>query len=125
VEIYHLTASSGRAITDFLSQGVVLCPIAQTSQQSHIAACYLEAEGRIGAHDAASDQLLLVTFGGGTVSGREGIPQPIQPGDVVVWHKGESHETLAGPQGLHAIVVEADHVQLHTALTHSGPRPPT
>jgi len=51
-------------------------------------------------------QILAVLEGSGTVSGTDGVEEPISAGEAVFWPQGEEHETRS-EQGLTALVVEA------------------
>jgi quercetin dioxygenase-like cupin family protein len=66
----------------------------------------LTANGRIRRHPATYPQILAVLEGSGTVSGGTGVPEPIQPGEAVVWEEGEEHETVS-EGGMTALVLEA------------------
>ncbi len=61
--------------------------------------------GRLLRHPATYPQILAVLEGTGTVSGADGIEEPIVAGVAVFWHEGEEHETKS-IQGLTALIVE-------------------
>jgi quercetin dioxygenase-like cupin family protein len=56
-------------------------------------------------HPAAVPQILAVLEGAGTVSGTDGIEEPIVAGEAVFWHEGEEHETRS-EDGLTALIIE-------------------
>ena len=56
-------------------------------------------------HAATFPQILAVLDGSGTVSGADGIDEPIVAGEAVFWHEGEEHETKSA-DGLTALIVE-------------------
>ena len=61
--------------------------------------------GRLLRHPATYPQILAVLEGTGTVSGADGIEEPIVAGGTVFWHEGEEHETKS-VKGLTALIVE-------------------
>jgi quercetin dioxygenase-like cupin family protein len=63
--------------------------------------------GRIVRHPAAVPQILAVLEGSGEVSGENGVPEPIGPGEAVFWQQGEDHETTSA-DGLTAVIVEGE-----------------
>jgi len=56
-------------------------------------------------HPATHPQVLAVLDGSGTVSGADGVEEPISAGEAVFWAEGEEHETRSA-EGLTALVVE-------------------
>ena len=74
----------------------------------HVAAIHLAPGGVLGAHPAASDQLLLVASGNGSFVGEERVWHEAVPGRAAYWSPGEEHETRAGDEGLLAIVIEGE-----------------
>jgi len=67
----------------------------------------LEAGGCIGRHPAVVGQLLVLLSGAATVTGDDGQPVEIVPGQAALWAAGESHETRSRT-GMVAAIVEAD-----------------
>jgi quercetin dioxygenase-like cupin family protein len=56
-------------------------------------------------HPATVPQILAVLDGSGTVSGTDGIEEPIVAGEAVFWREGEAHETKS-EDGLTALIIE-------------------
>jgi quercetin dioxygenase-like cupin family protein len=73
--------------------------------------------GRIARHPAEVPQVLAVLEGSGRVSGPNGEPVAVGPGDAVFWAEGEEHETVTD-EGMTALVVES------RGLRPFRPRPP-
>ena len=63
--------------------------------------------GRLLRHPATHPQILAVLDGSGTVSGADGVEEPIGPGEAVYWEQGEEHETTS-TEGLTALIVEGE-----------------
>jgi quercetin dioxygenase-like cupin family protein len=63
--------------------------------------------GRIVRHPATYPQVLAVLEGSGSVSGTDGIEEPIEAGEAVFWRTGEEHEVTSA-NGLTALIIEGD-----------------
>ncbi|SED21239.1 Cupin domain-containing protein [Nocardioides exalbidus] len=74
---------------------------------THLVAVSLAPGGVIGRHPAVGRQLLVVLAGDAEVSGSDGTPQLLAPGQAAVWEPGEHHETRSA-RGLSAMIVEGD-----------------
>jgi quercetin dioxygenase-like cupin family protein len=98
MDIRRADQLSTRLLTEFDSDGVVTF-IAFGG--AHVVRMELRSGGRIGRHPAATDQVMIVLEGAGTVNG-----VVVSAGDVVRWAQGEEHETVS-ERGLVALVVEA------------------
>jgi quercetin dioxygenase-like cupin family protein len=72
----------------------------------------LAAGGRIVRHPAIVPQILAVIEGSGTVSGADGVVEPIAAGEAVFWEQGEEHETNSA-DGLTALIVEAPDLRMY------------
>jgi hypothetical protein len=105
---YRFDASAGRSLIAFGSTGAFVTPILRPTVPCHAVAIYLEPGGLVAAHPASADQLFLVVAGSGVFSGGESVPYEAIPGCAAFWAQGEMHETLAGPEGLIAVVLEGD-----------------
>ncbi len=95
-----------RPIDRFESHGATVRLIAWGLAGGQLVTIHLEPGGLLGRHDAMANQLFFVTAGSGTVSGSDGLEQPIAVGQAALWVAGESHETRAGAEGLTAVVLE-------------------
>ena len=63
--------------------------------------------GGLVRHPATYPQILAVLEGSGTVSGADGVEEPIAAGEAVYWQHAEQHETRS-THGLTALVIEGD-----------------
>ena len=105
MRIYSFDAEHGHTITAFESRGVRLTPILRPSPALSVACFTIEPGGVIGHHQAVETQLLLVLAGDASVSGADGVPVVVGPGDAVLWDAAEWHETRTNT-GLTALVME-------------------
>ena len=91
-----------RAIDHFGSQGFLHRRVAV----GHVQVSYVELDGVIGGHAAASRQLLLVVAGRVACSSRDDILE-LGVGQAVEWQEGEWHETRSLEKS-RILIVEGD-----------------
>jgi quercetin dioxygenase-like cupin family protein len=106
--IYDFSPAVGRDIEEFGSRGAKVSPILRDAGRLYVTCIHLEANGRLGRHEATVEQLLLVVRGGAVVTGEEARPTEVGPGCAVFWRGGEMHETRANEEGLTAIVLQGE-----------------
>ncbi|MEU0089381.1 hypothetical protein [Kribbella sp. NPDC006257] len=106
MEIIRLNLVPSGPVSRFGSEGFSVAGVGRI-QAGHLACLRLAADGRIGRHPAVGRQLLLLVSGDATVSGDDGAPVELMPGEVAVWAPGESHETTSDA-GMTAFVVEGE-----------------
>jgi quercetin dioxygenase-like cupin family protein len=81
--------------------------IVKTEKPTQIGCMHLEANGIVGFHQAVISQLLIVVDGEGWVRSDNELKINIKANDIVIWGKGEGHET-ATATGLTAIGIESE-----------------
>lgn len=101
------------------SRGARLLSLLRDPQKWSVSVLRLTPNGVLGLHPAASDQLMFVFQGSGTVRAQGTSPQEVRSGALVLWSAGEVHETDAGPDGLSALIVEGS--DLNSAIPKSLP----
>jgi quercetin dioxygenase-like cupin family protein len=106
VRIVELADVPHRPVDAHHSKGFSLGALGVTAD-AHVVVVSLRPGGVIGRHPAAGRQLLVVLDGDATVSGADGTPVTIGPGQAAVWEAYESHETRSA-DGLLALVVEGE-----------------
>jgi quercetin dioxygenase-like cupin family protein len=106
MRIVSLTAVPRREVDTYGSKGFTVGGLGLTAD-AHLVVIRLRAGGVVGRHRAAGTQVLLVVDGDAVVTGRDGEPREIGPGQAAVWDSGEEHETRS-TGGLTAFVVEGD-----------------
>jgi GrpB-like predicted nucleotidyltransferase (UPF0157 family)/mannose-6-phosphate isomerase-like protein (cupin superfamily) len=67
----------------------------------------LPPDGLVGRHEAATRQLFAVVAGDGWISGGDGRPAPIGPGQAALWDVGEEHD-VSSEDGLTAVCIEGE-----------------
>ncbi|HEX7063762.1 MAG TPA: cupin [Bacillales bacterium] len=106
MKVLRFTGECGRFVDRFGSN-FVMSRIIEHHGDVHIACMHLNANGRIGHHDATTGQLFFVVEGEGWVRGKKGERLLIQAGEAAFWRKGEGHES-GTETGMTAIVIESD-----------------
>lgn len=106
MRVVDLTELPGRRVEAHASRGVTVGAFG-VSADAHLVAVTLAPGGVIGRHPATGRQLLVVLHGEAEVSGADGAPHRLGPGQAAVWEPGELHETRTRG-GLSAMVVEGD-----------------
>ena len=108
MQIIPFRSERGTEITRFGSSGVRFCPLTR-ADGGGVAVMHVAAGGEIGRHPATADQLFVVVAGRGRVCGHDGVWQPVETGQAVLWTAGEEHVTRAD-EPLVAVVVEVSQV---------------
>jgi quercetin dioxygenase-like cupin family protein len=108
MRIIAYASQPGTVVSSFGSTGVSFSPLTR-SDRGGVAVMRVAAGGEIGRHPATVDQLFVVVAGRGSVCGEEGVWQPVEAGQAVLWAAGEEHTTRADEQ-LIAIVIEVSQV---------------
>lgn len=111
MQIYDFTSATGRKVEAFGSFGAKIAPVLRADGELQVVCFYLESNGTIGEHEAASEQLLMVVDGSGFVIGAESKVVPVSAGCAVHWHRSEKHETRAGENGLTAVIIEENQIE--------------
>ncbi|MGD2027350.1 MAG: hypothetical protein PVI99_05995 [Anaerolineales bacterium] len=107
MKIFCFDAGVGREMTHFGGVNVIQSRIAALTSQTQVSCMYLQPEGRIGYHQAATPQLFLVVDGTGWVRGEAVEGQPLEAGQAAFWEKGEWHESRT-ETGMTALVIEVE-----------------
>jgi quercetin dioxygenase-like cupin family protein len=109
VERLRFDAESAFTPQQDLLEGVTIAPLTSAlaaGAPAQAAVFRLAAGGCIARHPATVPQVLVVLDGSGSVSGFDGVLEPIRAGEAVFWTEGEEHETLTDV-GMTALVLEA------------------
>ena len=108
---FRFDAQTGRAITEYGSDNVIMSPIARPQGHTNIGYFYVAPGGVVGYHQSSSDQLFLVVTGEGWIRGESSERQPIRVGQAAFWDEGEWHES-GSETGMTVIIVESDSLEL-------------
>ncbi|GAA1966901.1 cupin [Kitasatospora viridis] len=103
-----------RLISRFSSTGAHATRVATGGEPGpvHLTCLTIEAGGAIGTHPAPTDQLFLVIFGRGWVSGPDHVRHPVTAGTGVHWSAGEAH-TSGSDSGLTALALEGPDLSVY------------
>lgn len=109
-----LAAITGVKVSRFGSQAATHTRIADMGPGSAVGVIHLGPKGRLGRHPATVPQLMMVASGYGYARGQDAEPQPIGPGDAVLWTRDEEHETWTDA-GMVLLIIETDDPNLGVA----------
>jgi quercetin dioxygenase-like cupin family protein len=110
VERFRFGSDVAFAPREELLDNVTVAPLSRSLAQGspwQAAVFRVAPGGSIVRHPATYPQVLAVLEGSGTVSGADGVDEPIEPGEAVFWRAGEEHETTSA-NGLTALIIEGD-----------------
>ena len=85
--------------------GSVSARVRRLASETHAVVIEIAPGGVVGRHPAVVPQLFVVVRGSGWVSGADGEREPIEPGQAVLWERGEEHES-GSDTGMTALVLE-------------------
>lgn len=109
MKIFDFSEKVGNHISVFHSN-FTMSKIVKHQEDIHIGCMHLQPKGIIGYHEAVVSQLLLIVQGEGLVCGADKKKKKVQPGQAVLWNKGEFHKTST-ETGLMAIVIESENLE--------------
>ena len=113
MRIFLLSSLGGEETANYESRGLTIGRLLSMEHLSQTAVIQLEPGGRIGEHEAATNQLFVVVEGIGWAAGPDGSRQPLKPGFAAFWQAGELHE-VGSKDGLTALVIESDGLTLES-----------
>ncbi|MDA8346726.1 MAG: cupin domain-containing protein [Thermaerobacter sp.] len=107
MRVLDFAKETAQPVTHYGSSGFALARLFSGTLALHAHLCYLAPGGRIGRHEAASEQLLLVVDGSAMVRGQAGAQELLRAGEAVFFARGEEHETQS-EGGMRAVILEGD-----------------
>lgn len=110
MRVFRLDEIIGKHITQYGSD-FIMRKVSMTNHPSHVGIMELKVNGQVGYHEATVPQLLIILEGEGWVRGAVEAKVKVKTGDVVLWEKGEGHETTTAG-GMKAIVIESEGVHI-------------
>lgn len=109
MKITNLNELVGKSITQYGSE-FIMKKIMMTDEKSNVGIMQLEEGGKVGYHETAVPQMLIILEGEGYVrTGEDKVK--VAAGNIVVWGQGEGHETTTD-KGMKAIVIESNGMDL-------------
>jgi hypothetical protein len=91
--------------------GSVSARVRRLAPEAHIVVIEVGRGGLVARHPAVGAQLFAVVAGSGWVSGGDGVREPIEAGEAVLWEPGEDHES-GSDAGMTVLVVEAESLDI-------------
>jgi GrpB-like predicted nucleotidyltransferase (UPF0157 family) len=115
VRIFRFDPEVSIPISQFGSR-FTIGPLTGHDSRVRVQVMHLPADGLIGRHPTAVQQLFAVVVGQADVSGTDGMFRTIGPGYAALWEVGEEHETRSA-NGCTAVCVEGTFEMWATAVT--------
>ena len=109
MKLFRFDPDVGRTFGDYESSRFVISRVVHLLDEATIHCAYLDAKGKIGYHQTAGPQLLLVVQGEGWVRGKSPDKTAIRAGQAAFWEKGEWHES-GTETGMTAVIIEGSDV---------------
>ncbi|WP_252503808.1 cupin domain-containing protein [Sporosarcina sp. Marseille-Q4943] len=106
MKIIRLDELEGKNITQYDSR-MIMRKILMTEKPSHVGIMDLPKNGLVGYHEASVPQMVIILEGEGWVRTGNEEKVKVSAGDVVLWGKGEGHETTT-ENGMKAIIIESE-----------------
>lgn len=116
MRIYDFGKDQGKAVERFGSERLTVTGLLGESVNTHLICMHTGRDGKVGRHDAVSQQLFMVVSGEGWVSGADGGKVPIRAGQAAFWEQGESHAS-GSEGGMTVMVAESEKLGLRLRET--------
>jgi len=116
MRIIRLDKINGKSIKQYDSN-MIMRKILMTEKPSHVGIIHLDKGGIVGYHDASMPQVLVIIEGNGWVRAGKNSKVSVAEGDVIMWEKGEGHETISD-SGLKAIVIESEGLDINALYSN-------
>jgi quercetin dioxygenase-like cupin family protein len=105
MKIFRFDPEVGSTIDKFGSEMAIISRVVHLEDEAVIQCVYLRPNGKIGYHQAATQQLFLLVDGKGWVRGESDQKFTIKAGQAAFWEKDEWHESGTGT-GMTAVIIE-------------------
>ena len=109
MKIFRFDPEVGKEIEQFGSVKAIISKVLHLDAKAEINAIYLHPNGKIGRHQAATQQLFLLVDGDGWVRGESDGEQAVREGQAILWEKDEWHES-GTERGMTAVIIEGENV---------------
>lgn len=107
MHLFRFDPEVGNSITHFNSQNIRMSHLFSGANGIHIIVAYIQPDGVIGYHQAASNQLFCVIKGSGWVRDEHSERITISEGQAAYWKVGEWHES-GSPTGMTVLILESE-----------------
>jgi quercetin dioxygenase-like cupin family protein len=105
MKIFRFDPEVGSTIDKFGSEKAIISRVVHLEDEAVIQCVYLRPNGKIGYHQAATQQLFLLVEGNGWVRGKSDQKFTIKVGQAAFWEKDEWHES-GTETGMTAVIIE-------------------
>jgi quercetin dioxygenase-like cupin family protein len=109
MKIYRFDPEVGKKIEQFGSVKAIISRIVHLEDDAVVNCVYIRPHGKIGGHQAVTQQMFLLVEGKGWVRSEFGGKLTIREGQAIFWEKGEWHES-GTETGMTAVIIEGINV---------------
>jgi quercetin dioxygenase-like cupin family protein len=108
MKIFRFDSQVGKEIEQFGSVKAIVSKILHLEDEAVISSVYIQADGKIGYHQAVTPQLFLLVQGKGWIRAESEERLAVQEGQAIFWEQGEWHES-GSETGMIAVIIEGVH----------------
>ena len=109
MKIFRFDPEVGKEIEQFGSVKAIISRVVHLNEKAVVNCVYIRPNGKIGYHQATSQQLFLLVEGQGWVRGEADEKHAVRGGQAVFWEDGEGHES-GTETGMTAVIIEGIHI---------------
>lgn len=110
MRIYRFDTEVGKEIDRFGSVKAVILKVVNLNDEAIVNCVYIRPNGKIGYHQAISQQLFLLVEGEGWVRSESQKELVVREGHAVLWEKDKWHES-GNEKGMTAVIIESADIQ--------------
>ena len=109
MKIFRFDPEVGKEIEQFGSVKAIISKVVHLDDEAVVNCVYIRPNGKLGYHQAASQQLFLLVEGQGWIRGETEEKLAVHEGQAIYWEQGEWHET-GSENGMTAVIIEGINV---------------
>jgi hypothetical protein len=117
MKIFRFDPEVGQQIEKFGSVKAIISKVVHLEAEAVVNCVYVHPNGKIGPHQAVTQQLFLLVEGEGWVRGETEENYAIQQGPAVFWEKDEWHES-GSENGMTAVIIEGMNIDPAELMPH-------
>ena len=117
MKIFRFDPEVGKEIEQFGSVKAIISKVVHLDDEAVVNCVYIRPNGKIGYHQAASQQLFLLVEGQGWIRSESDEKHTVQGGQAVFWEEGEWHES-GTETGMTAVIIEGINVDPGELMPH-------
>ena len=117
MKIFRFDPEVGKEIEQFGSVKAIISKVVHLDDEAVVNCVYIRPNGKLGYHQAASQQLFLLVEGQGWIRGETEEKLAVHEGQAIYWEQGEWHET-GSENGMTAVIIEGINIDAAELMPH-------